>query len=90
MIVERDETHPNFLTEGRKVLIALVRERMSTTHHIDTSGLLDIEVLARIAIVYEIAGDEGLFPALDRLRDRFLDYTSLVGEMMMAAEGTRH
>ena len=63
---------------------------MSLTHEIDTACLLDIEVLARIAILQELAGDDGLFPTLDRLKGLFMDYAALVGEMIMAEEGTRH
>lgn len=90
MIVERDETHLDFLTEEQKVLIALVRERMRATYLVESSHLLDIEVLARIAVVQEMAGDEALFPALDRFSDRFLDFDAHVGEMLIAEDGTRH
>lgn len=90
MTRERDETHPDFLTEQQNVLIALVRERMISTHNIDTACLLNIEILARIAVVQKIAVDEGLFPTLDRINGEFMDYAALVGEMIMAEDGTRH
>ena len=61
----------------------------------DTSSLDDMEMTARIAIVVEIMNSKKLDSSqmphiLAELSDKFMDVGALVGEMMMAAEGTRH
>ena len=73
----------------------MVRVRLESLHNVDTSSLDDMEMTARIAIVVDIMNSKKLdssqmLHVLAELSDKFMDLNALVGEMMMAAEGTRH
>ena len=46
--------------------------------------------MTRLAIIKDIAGDGNVLQAIVEPSDKFMDLGALVGEMMMAAEGTRH
>jgi len=46
--------------------------------------------MTRLAIIKDIAGDGNVLQVLAELSDKIMDVGALVGEMMMAAEGTRH
>jgi len=93
--MNHQQSTPNFLTAQQKIIIAVVRERLQALYHVDTSSLDDMEMTARIAIVVEIMNSKKLDSSqmphvLAELSDKFMDVGALAGEMMMAAEGTRH
>jgi hypothetical protein len=81
---------PDILTVQQKEIIAVVRERLKLHHNVDTSGLDDLEIMTRLAIIKDIAGNGNVLQGLAAYSDKFMDLGALVGEMMMAAEGTRH
>ncbi len=68
----------------------MVRVRLESRHNVDTSSLNDLDIMTRLAIIKDIAGDGNVLQVLSELSDKFMDLNALVGEMMMAAEGTRH
>ena len=85
----------NYLTAEQKEFIAVVRERLQSLHNIDTSSLDDMEMTARIAMIVDIMNSKKLDSSqmphvLAELSGKFMDLGALVGEMMVAAEGTRH
>ena len=88
--MDHQQAIPDFLTAQKKEIIAVIRERLQSLHNVDTSSLDDMEMTARIAIIKDIAGDGNVLQVLAELSDKFMDLGALVGEMMMAAEGTRH
>ena len=84
-----------FLIAQQMEIIAVIRERLLSLHNVDTSSLDDMEMTARIAIVVEIMNSKKLDSSqmphvLAELSNKFMDMGALVGETMMAAEGTRH
>ena len=81
---------PEFLTAEQKVIIAVVREQLKSNYKVDTSSLSDLEIMTRLAIIKDIAGNGNVLQALAEFSDKFIDLVALVGEMMMAVEGTRH
>ena len=81
---------PGFLTVEQKEIAALVRVRLKSLHNVDTSSLDDLEMMTRLAIIKDIAGDGNVLLVLSEFSDKFMDLGTLVGEMMMAAEGNRH
>ena len=81
---------PDILTAEQKEIIAVVRERLKSHLNVDTSSLDDSDVMIRLAIIKDIAGSGNVLQVLAELSDKFMDLNALVGEMMMAAEGTRH
>ena len=93
--MNHQQATPDFLTAQKKEIIAVIRERLQSLHNVDTSSLDDMEMTARIAIVVEIMNSKKLDSSqmphvLTELSDKFMDLNALVGEMTMAAEGTRH
>ena len=78
------------LTVEQTEIIAVVRERLKSLHNVDTSSLDDLDIMTRLAIIKDIAGDGNVLQVLAELSDKFMDVSALVGEMMMAAEGARH
>ena len=93
--MNQQQATPDILTAEQKEIIAVVRERLKSLHNVDTSSLDDMEIMARIAKVVEIMNSKKLDSSqiphvLAELSDKLIDLNALVGEMMMAAEGTRH
>ncbi len=91
---QQQATH-DILTAEQKEIIAVIRERLQSLHNVDTSSLDDMEMTARVAMIVEIMNSKKLDSSqmphvLAELSDKFMDLNALVGEMMMAAEGTRH
>jgi hypothetical protein len=81
---------PDILTAEQKEIIAVVRVRLESRHNVDTSSLDDLEIMTRLVIIKDITGDGNVLQVLSEFSDKFMDLSALVGEMMMAAEGTRH
>jgi hypothetical protein len=46
--------------------------------------------MMHFAIIKEIAGNRDMLQVLAELSNKFMDMGALVGELMMAAEGTKH
>ena len=88
--MNQQQSIPDILTAQQKEIIAVVRERLLSQHNVDTSSLDDLDVMTRLAIIKDIAGSGNVLQVLAELSDKFMDLGALVGEMMMAAEGTRH
>jgi len=93
--MNQQQATPDILTAEQKEIIAVVRERLISLHNVDNSSLDDMEMTARVAMIVEIMNSKKLDSSqmphvLDKLSDKFMDLGALVGEMMMAAEGTRH
>ena len=59
-------------------------------HNVDMSSLDDLKILTQLAIIKDIADNGNMLQVLAELSDKFMDLGALVGEMMMAVEGTRH
>lgn len=68
MSLEFVKSRPSFLTEGQRVLISLVRDRMKEIHRVDTHQLQESEIPKSIAAGHEIVGDEDSIPAWDLFR----------------------
>ena len=88
--MNHQQATPDILTVEQKEIIAVVGERLKSHHNVDTSSLDDSDVMTRLAIIKDIAGSGNVLQVLAELSDKFMDLNALVGEMMMAAEGTRH
>jgi len=79
------------LSDAQKHVIDAVRTRLDSLQ-VDTSDLDDMAMVVRIALIKDIMDSKGieLNQALTELSGKFLDLETLAGEMMVAAEGTRH
>ncbi len=88
--MNHQQATPDILTAQQKEIIAVIRERLQSLDNVDTSSLDDLDIMTRLAIIKDIAGDGNVLQVLSELSDKFMDVSALVGEMMMAAEGTRH
>ena len=88
--MNHQQASPDILTAEQKEIIAVVRERLKSHHNLDTSSLDDSDAMTRLALIKDIAGNGNVLHALAEFSDKFMDLGALVGETMMAAEGTRH
>ena len=84
-----------YLTVEQKVFITEVRKWLGSVHSVDTSSLTEMEMAARLAIIAQIANNmkldaRHLPQVIAEHSDKFMDLIELVGEMLVAAEGTRH
>ncbi len=87
--MSQQQATPDILTAEQTEIIAVVRERLKSLHNVDTLSLDDLDIMTRLAIIKDIAGDGNVLQVLSELSDKFMDLNALVGEMMMTAEGTR-
>lgn len=80
------------LTDDQTQVVNEIRYRLESFHGVDTSGLYDMAMIVRIAMIKDIMDSRNieLDQALSELGDRFLDRGALAGEMMAATKGTRH
>ena len=81
------------LSLQQMAIVEFERDRLQTLQ-VDTTSLGDLTMMTHLIVLMELVDSKGihggLHKALAEYSDKFLDLAALAGEMMAAADGTRH